>query len=290
MKDRRRARRHDQTAIRGARQIRDAALDLAGIARVERTNLHAQERSHRLNRAQLPAPGGDARVANNRRAAHAGRNLLEQLEPFAAHAVYDARKSGRVAARPRQARDEAAADRIAGIHEHDREGTGFSVQRHQARGAADQNDVRGERDQFRRIFANPFGITGAPAILQPYIAAVGPTQFLQSLQKCSDPSKRFRIVRGRGHQHTDAPNALGLLRPRRERPRRRAAEQRDELPSLHSITSSARARTEFGISSPRLLAVLRLTTSSYLVGACTGRSAGSAPLRMRSTYPAARRY
>jgi hypothetical protein len=31
------------------------------------------------------------------------------------------------------------------------------------------------------------------------------------------------------------------------------------------------------------LAVLRLITSSYFVGACTGRSAGFSPLRMRST-------
>ena len=35
--------------------------------------------------------------------------------------------------------------------------------------------------------------------------------------------------------------ALGLLRPRRERPRRRAAEHRDERAPPHSITSSARA-------------------------------------------------
>ena len=36
-------------------------------------------------------------------------------------------------------------------------------------------------------------------------------------------------------------HALALLRPRRERPRRRAAEQGDELAPRHSITSSARA-------------------------------------------------
>ena len=36
-------------------------------------------------------------------------------------------------------------------------------------------------------------------------------------------------------------------------------------------------------SRPSALAVLRLITSSYLVGACTGRSAGFSPLRMRST-------
>src|SRR6187551_2414359 len=57
----------------------------------------------------------------------------------------------------------------------------------------------------------------------------------------------------------------------------------------HSITSSARARTPVGMTSPSAAAVLRLMISSYLVGACTGRSAGFSPLRMRSTYPAANR-
>ena len=39
-----------------------------------------------------------------------------------------------------------------------------------------------------------------------------------------------------------------LLRARRERPRRRrAAEQRDELAAVHSITSSARASSVGGI-------------------------------------------
>ena len=51
----------------------------------------------------------------------------------------------------------------------------------------------------------------------------------------------------------------------------------------HSITSSARASSVGGTSRPSALAVLRLMTSSYLVGACTGRSAGFSPLRMRST-------
>src|SRR5262249_21199909 len=58
----------------------------------------------------------------------------------------------------------------------------------------------------------------------------------------------------------------------------------------HSITSSARASNVTGTSRPSALAVLRLITSSYLVGACTGRSAGFSPLSMRSTYLAERRY
>ena len=53
--------------------------------------------------------------------------------------------------------------------------------------------------------------------------------------------------------------------------------------ALYSITSLARASTDGGTVRPSALAVFRLITSSYLVGACTGRSAGFSPLRMRST-------
>src|SRR5215211_5851071 len=49
----------------------------------------------------------------------------------------------------------------------------------------------------------------------------------------------------------------------------------------HSITSSARASSVGGISRPSALAVLRLMTSSYLVGACTGRSAIDLDTRQR---------
>src|SRR5262245_46151456 len=65
--------------------------------------------------------------------------------------------------------------------------------------------------------------------------------------------------------------------------RRRAADERDELAPLHSITSSARASSVGGTSRPSSSAVLRLITSSYFVGACTGRSAGFSPFKMRST-------
>src|SRR5262249_51335752 len=58
--------------------------------------------------------------------------------------------------------------------------------------------------------------------------------------------------------------------------------------ALHSITSSARASRVSGTVRPSALAVVRLITNSYLVGACTGSSAGLSPLRMRSTYAAAR--
>src|SRR5262249_32830615 len=58
----------------------------------------------------------------------------------------------------------------------------------------------------------------------------------------------------------------------------------DELAALHlrghSITSSARASTFDGTVIPSALAVVRLITSSNLVGCSTGNSAGFAPLRI----------
>src|SRR5262249_45183334 len=96
----------------------------------------------------------------------------------------------------------------------------------------------------------------------------------------------------RGHEMSECPGRSAveepdhrqprLLRARRQRPRgRRAAEQDDELaPFHHSITSSARASSVGGISSPSMRAVCALMTSSNLVDCTTGRSAGFAPLRI----------
>src|SRR5215475_12748901 len=82
-----------------------------------------------------------------------------------------------------------------------------------------------------------------------------------------------------------------LLRARRERPRGcRAAEQRDKLAPVHSITSSARASSVTGISMPIVLAVFALITSSNFVGRSIGKSAGFAPLNILSTNVAAREY
>jgi len=69
---------------------------------------------------------------------------------------------------------------------------------------------------------------------------------LQPLRKGRDATRRCRIVGGLRHERADPAHAIGSLRVRRNRPRRRrAAEQRDELAALrlraHSMTSWARA-------------------------------------------------
>src|SRR5205823_8823332 len=130
--------------------------------------------------------------------------------------------------------------------------------------------------------------TGSPAAANTIgrdSVTLDPAAFAQSLHKGGDPTAvERRCIRA---QETDGRPRARLLCARRERPCRCAAEKRDELAafelSAHSITSSARASSIDGISRPSALAVLRLITDSYLVGACTGRSAGFSPLRTRST-------
>jgi hypothetical protein len=65
--------------------------------------------------------------------------------------------------------------------------------------------------------------------------------------------------------------------------------QRERSETLdYEITSFARSSSDCGMVMPSALAVLRLITSSNLVGCSIGRSAGFAPLRILSTYTAAR--
>ena len=122
-------------------------------------------------------------------------------------------------------------------------------------------------------------VVRGPAVSIRDVAALDPSQLLQPLHEGCDASLPFRIVRGSRSEHPDAPHSLGLLRARRNRPRRgRAAEQRDELaPSHHSITSSAMASRDGGKVSPSDLAILRLISSSNLADCTTGSSAGLAP-------------
>src|SRR5262245_65140895 len=150
-----------------------------------------------------------------------------------------------------------------------------------------QEYIRLQRDQFRREFSDVIGIACAPAVVDLHIPADGPAQLLQSLMESREACLTFRIIGGEVHEHADAPYPLALLRARRKRPHGRATEQRDELAPFHlrrhSITSSAMASSDGGTSRPSALAVLRLMTSSNLVGCWTGMSAGFAPRRILST-------
>src|SRR5262249_34973110 len=126
------------------------------------------------------------------------------------------------------------------------------------------------------------GIARAKTEVNSYVVAAGPAQLLQRLQERRITGLRFCIVRCQIGEQADPPHALALLRAHRKRPRGGgASEQRDELASLHSITSSAVASSIGATLRPSIRAICPLMTSSNLVDCTTGRSARFAPLRMR---------
>src|SRR5262245_40688102 len=59
-----------------------------------------------------------------------------------------------------------------------------------------------------------------------------PAQFVYALCECLQAQVVLRIVRAGGQENTDAPHAVRLLRPRRERVRSRTTKQAHELAPL----------------------------------------------------------
>src|SRR5262249_8095179 len=220
---------------------------------------------------------------------HVRRGLFEQAQPFAAHRALEILKAADIPARSRQAADKTGAERIGDLSKYDRDRTSEPLYLRQHRRPRGHDHVRGRTDQFRRSGLFAGRIADAPAIVDAHVAAVGPAQPLQRVEERCNAHLTFAVSLWVDDQHADAPRPLRLLRARRERPCRRAAEQRDELAALHSITLSARVRRVGEMSRPIAFAVLRLMTSSNFVGCSTGSSAGLAPFRILSTYSAARR-
>src|SRR5262249_49700292 len=188
------------------------------------------------------------------------------------------------AARSGKAGDKTEPDRVFGGDEHDGDRRGYRLgsERWIRGGRGDHSDP--SLHQVRRQLWKSIELILGPAVFNGHVLALDVAAILQALAKCAQ-TIRHRVrrsgVKKPDHRHRR------LLRPRRERPRRRPAEQRYELapfhPPTHSITSSARASSVGGTSRPSALAVVRLITRSNLVGCSTGMSPGFAPRRILST-------
>jgi hypothetical protein len=245
-------------------------------------------RSHR--RQKHPSKWRRIRIEDHRDRFDARRDLLQQFHPFRPHAGLFDPESGDHPARLRQAADEALCHRIGHRNEHDGNGVGRPPGGDQGRSAVGQHEVDAQIDQFFGLRLRANGIARRPAKFDLDVARRRPMQLLQALLQRRSLFLSLGIAGRAAHQRADPAPALRLLRPRRERPRRRAAEKRDERATIHSITSSARASSVGGMSRPNALLVWRLMTNSNLLDCMTGRSAGLAPLRILPMYTPTWRY
>ena len=222
-------------------------------------------RRHRLQGGELAATAAvSARLAQHGRARDARRDLLEQLQPFSARAVFELRQSRWHCRR-------AATGCPRSPHPPDRNDCAKTIGtvRVACSSGATQSTRQDDRSApsasncamclatARRVAAR------ARARFDPQIAPVDPAQIAATpARNAAVSGLSLRIAFSRLMSVPTSPHALAMLRSRRKRPRRsRTAEELDELASPHSITSSARASSVGGTSMPSALAVLRLMAS-----------------------------
>src|SRR5262245_42691621 len=234
----------------------------------------------RLKEGHISRYGGGVRIEHDGGPLEPGRDLREQLKPLASHRSFRDGETGDVPARAVEPGDDANGDGVGRVRKDDRDRPCLPLEGSGPRGPVCHDDVLLQADQLLRQRWYSIGVNAGPPKVHPYITAIGPTQFRKRLHERRHASLRLGVVFVERHEHAYAPHAVARLRARRDRPRRRAANNCDELPPFHSITSSARASSMNGTSRPRALAVFRLMSSSNLVDCRTGRSVGLAPLRM----------
>src|SRR5262245_13748281 len=284
-------RKDKQTAIRFACQSIEDIIDVGWRIYVRWDRLHAQKGGRFRDRALIADPARMVWILQDRDARHGRSDLLEQCQPFAAYGVFiKIREPGYIGFRTSRVQHDGALGSVQDLDKDDWYCVGLDSQCGQSRRSVDDDDVRCRAHQLFCQRMRAVNVARGPVIVRLDVASFRPTQTLQRLAERRNARLCLRVALGKAHQHADPPHPAGLLRARQERPSRRTAEQRDELSAPHSITSSAVARSVDGTSSPSALAVLRLITVWCLVGNCTGRSAAFSPLRIRLTYPAARRY
>src|SRR6516162_3766044 len=207
------------------------------------------------------------------------KKLAQDFEPLADKIGRLSREAGDIVAWSGEARDETTPDRVRVDGKDDRNNRCGLLERWNC-SAKCNYDVDSQSDELSGNLCVSLHAVFRPAMLDCDGSALDPAELAKPFQKRGVP-RTLRPTRSRAEK----PDRRQLLLPaRRERPRRRrAAEQRDELATSHSITSSARASIVVGTSRPSALAVLRFIINSNLVGACTGSSDAFSPFKMRST-------
>src|SRR5262245_12485391 len=238
---------------------------------------HAGGRSCELHLGKHLQSTSVVRIGEIGDARHCWDCLAQELQSFGAEVGTKHGVAGDIAARAGKARHQAHTHWIADADHYDRDRRRRSLGRFDRRRAVCRDQVDRAPDELAHRRGEAVRHSLAVAV---FIVDALALDIAELAQRLAEAMPHRRVVNDANARYTRR-----LLRVCRNRPRgRRAAEQRDELaPVDHSITSSARASNDAGTSRPSAFAVFRLITVSYLVGLCTGRSAGFSPLRMRST-------
>jgi hypothetical protein len=125
-------------------------------------------------RKYSPAYGAASGLNRSAAPPHSGRDLPEELYPFASQRRLGEHEPSNIATGPRQAGDEAEADRIRHKREHDRyrNGTGCLLQGRQRRCVTGKEHIRSQANKLGRKCAHALNIEGSPPIVDLHLAGI----------------------------------------------------------------------------------------------------------------------
>ena len=207
--------------------------------------------------------------------------IAQDLQAFDVELRAKDRKTRCIATRPGKREVLVSEQRVGAIH-YDRDGI--------RRGDACGYRFAADREDSVRVGAHELGgdhrhlIGRNEARVDHKITSFNEAELRKLRNRCLPEGARHL---SRRQQRAEAVNPFGRLCPYGARPCGRA-EHSDDLQAPHSITSSARMRTEPGTFRPSAAAVLMLMDKVNLEGSSTGRSRGEAPFSTRCAKAAAR--
>ena len=208
-----------------------------------------------------------------------GNSVMRQFDQLCIHAFDNAGNAGDAAGGPRVAGEEIGKV-VAKDRADDRQVGRERLHRTSRARLAGKHHVWREHDEFACERPQTFRIPLRITIVDVERLPSDVSQLAHARDKGGN-SAPF-VLRREEREHGDVGPLPGRMH--RKRPRDgRAAEERDEVATVHSMISSASRRNGSGIVSPSALAVLRFTTSSNFVGCSTGKSAGRVPRKILST-------
>ena len=171
---------------------------------------------------------------------------MQQFQSFRGQRVGEQGAAGSIATGPIEALDEAEFDWIVADQEDDRNALRPLLGRKRRGLAAGRNNCgNSTTDQVSRERRQSIESSLGPSVFDDDVSALDEPGFHQSF------TERLREVgKSIGRSAVKKPDYRlhGLLRARRQRPRRRrTAEQRDELAPLHHSITSSRGRAAWAV-------------------------------------------
>src|SRR5215468_2587385 len=159
-----------------------------------------------------------------------GYDLLQYFQPLHRQFCGHEGEPRRVAARTRQTCDQAAFQRVARRSHDERDALRCALRGADRSGAADYYDIDLRPQQIVDQRAYRFDII---TIMAKLVGDVAPFDITEVAHPAHEFLAEWIVARGSRPDVPDTRRLAWLLRTRRKRPRRRAAEQRDELAPPH---------------------------------------------------------